>query len=137
MNSSQPDFAERIKALRESQAENLSQVDGAVADIIADVRERGDDALLELTRRFDDTSATSAAELQVTPDHFEAAARAIDSLVLDALSEKTCCMCIQIIPCQVEFFDASVGLEHGRNGPDELLTSFSMPLSRHKAPSII
>ena len=87
INSSQPDFAERIKALRESQAENLSQVDGAVADIIADVRERGDDALLELTRRFDDTSATSAAELQVTPDHFEAAARAIDSLVLEALSE--------------------------------------------------
>ena len=39
INSSQPDFAERIKALRESQAENLSQVDGAVAEIIADVRD--------------------------------------------------------------------------------------------------
>lgn len=87
LSSSQPDFPARIDALRESQTENLTQVDTVVAQIIADVRARGDDALLELTRRFDRSSAEDAAALKVPAERLEAAARAIDPLVHEALTE--------------------------------------------------
>jgi histidinol dehydrogenase len=57
---------------------------GAVREILADVRERGDDALLDLTRRFDGVALTAirvpaaeiAAALDATPDHVR------DALVL-------------------------------------------------------
>jgi len=42
------------------------EVEQVVLDIIADVRARGDEALLEYTRRFDRLEADSVAALQVT-----------------------------------------------------------------------
>jgi histidinol dehydrogenase len=65
----QPDFEARFSALLEAKREAGVDVDDAVADIIADVRARGVDAVIELTRRFDrlelteDTLAFSAAEI--------------------------------------------------------------------------
>jgi len=40
----------------------------AVEKIVADVRARGDDAVLELTNRFDRRSAASIAELEIGKD---------------------------------------------------------------------
>ena len=45
--------------------EPTSSVEDIVADIIANVREKGDAALLEYTARFDKAELTS---MQVTPD---------------------------------------------------------------------
>ena len=36
-----------------------------VADILADIKKRGDEALLEYTRRFDHLDAMSVAELEM------------------------------------------------------------------------
>jgi len=47
------------------------EVEQVVLDIIADVRARGDKALLEYTRRFDRLEADSVAALQVTEDEIE------------------------------------------------------------------
>lgn len=47
------------------------EVEQVVLDIIADVRARGDEALLEYTRRFDRLEADSVAALQVTEDEIE------------------------------------------------------------------
>lgn len=47
------------------------EVEQVVLDIIADVRARGDEALLEYTRRFDRLEADSVASLQVTEDEIE------------------------------------------------------------------
>ena len=40
-------------------------MDAAVAGILADIKKRGDEALLEYTRRFDHLDATSVAELEL------------------------------------------------------------------------
>jgi histidinol dehydrogenase len=53
LRTSEPSFADDFKRLLAAKREAASEVDASVAAIIADVRVRGDAALLELTRRFD------------------------------------------------------------------------------------
>lgn len=65
LNSAAPDFARELAQLRESGAEADPSIDQAVASILADLRLRGDDALLEYTRRFDRLSVASAAQLEL------------------------------------------------------------------------
>ena len=47
------DFEQRFAALLAAKRESSADVDAAVADIIDDVRHRGDEALAELSLRFD------------------------------------------------------------------------------------
>ena len=65
---------ERIIAFESSQDEN---VDATVARIIADVRARGDAALLELTAKFDGVHATSMSDLEISGTEMR---RAFESL---------------------------------------------------------
>jgi histidinol dehydrogenase len=60
-------------------------VDAAVAEIIAEVRARGDAALLDLTARLDGRAPATAAALRVTEAEVEAAAAGIDPRLLAAL----------------------------------------------------
>ncbi|WP_281825107.1 histidinol dehydrogenase [Jannaschia rubra] len=53
LNSADADFDARFAALLTMKREDAPDVDDAVAAIIADVRERGDAAVCELTARFD------------------------------------------------------------------------------------
>ncbi|CTQ31688.1 histidinol dehydrogenase [Jannaschia rubra] len=53
LNSADADFDARFAALLTMKREDAADVDDAVAAIIADVRERGDAAVCELTARFD------------------------------------------------------------------------------------
>ncbi len=53
LNSADPDFERQFQALLETKREVSEDVDAAVRGIIADVRKRGDTALVELTRTFD------------------------------------------------------------------------------------
>ncbi|MBI4049144.1 MAG: histidinol dehydrogenase [Devosia nanyangense] len=73
------DFAARFQALLEGKRESSQEVGDTVAGIIADVRARGDEALVELTNKFDKANVTaetlrfSEAEIEeaaarVTPD---------------------------------------------------------------------
>ena len=57
-------------------AERPADVVSTVAAILADVRERGDDAVLELTRRFD--SEAAPAQMRVSTDQLEAALAGLD-----------------------------------------------------------
>jgi len=52
-------------------------VQQAVDQILADVRERGDRALLELTARFDRFAASAPERLRITPEEFDEAERAL------------------------------------------------------------
>ena len=61
-------------------------VHAAVDAIVADVRTRGDAALLDLTARFDGFAPPSAAALALTPGEFEAAAAGLDPAVQAALA---------------------------------------------------
>ncbi|MBF9031133.1 histidinol dehydrogenase [Rhodobacterales bacterium HKCCE3408] len=60
LDSRATDFEARLEALLTAKREDAPEVDETVARIIADVRARGDDAVLELTERFD--------HLPLTPD---------------------------------------------------------------------
>ena len=64
------DFDARFAAILARGEETGKEVEPVVLDIIAAVRGRGDDALLEYTRRFDRLEAESVAALEVTDEEF-------------------------------------------------------------------
>ncbi len=53
LTTEDPEFESAFAALLNAKREDSPDVDATVAEIIADVRARGDDALIELTERFD------------------------------------------------------------------------------------
>ena len=69
LNINQADFEVKFQALLAAKREDSPDVDAAVAEIIADVRTRGDAAVIELTSKFDrfnltpDTLAFSREEI--------------------------------------------------------------------------
>ena len=78
-------FEAGFGALLDQARETTERVDAAVAAIIAEVRARGDAALLDLTRRFDGFAPATAAALRVTEAEIEAAVAAIPPDLLAAL----------------------------------------------------
>ena len=71
LNTRDDDFEERFQALLTSKREDAPDVDAVVAEIIADVRDRGDAAVIELTRRFDRLELTPET-LAFSPDEIAA-----------------------------------------------------------------
>jgi histidinol dehydrogenase len=61
------------------------QVEQTVRDIIADIRTRGDEALLEYTNRFDRMQVNSIAELEIARDQLQQALDSIDVQQREAL----------------------------------------------------
>jgi len=59
LSTQDPDFEPRFQALLGLKREEAEDVDQAVAAIIADVRARGDAAVIELTAKFDRTALTA------------------------------------------------------------------------------
>jgi histidinol dehydrogenase len=70
-------FERELEALTRYEAAQDEAVDAAARAIIADVRARGDAAVLEYTRRFDRTPATSMAELELPRARLAAALAAL------------------------------------------------------------
>ncbi len=70
LNAQDPEFETQFQALLSAKREDSPDVDHIVAGIIQDVRDRGDDAVLELTAKFDrldltaDTMRFSEAEVE-------------------------------------------------------------------------
>jgi histidinol dehydrogenase len=75
-----------VRALERPPAAVDPAVQRAVDAILADVRGRGDEALIELTARHDRFAAGSAAALRVRPDEFDAAERALAPATRAALA---------------------------------------------------
>src|SRR3989454_6097566 len=75
-----------VAALARPPATIPSEILRAVDAILADVRARGDAALLELTARFDGFTAATPTELVITPDEFEMAERQVAPDVRAALA---------------------------------------------------
>ncbi|MBW4053813.1 MAG: histidinol dehydrogenase [Proteobacteria bacterium] len=66
-------FAQKFNTILSRGEESGREVEQTVLDIIAAVRQRGDEAVLELTRRFDRLEAASISELEVSAAEIEAA----------------------------------------------------------------
>lgn len=84
LNASDPDFEQRFQALLAAKREDLPEVDATVRQIIADVRARGDDALIELTKKFDRADLAKVG-LRVSREDITAAYAKSDPAVIDAL----------------------------------------------------
>ena len=83
--TTQPDFDARLAELLAFESAQDPQVDVTVAAILADVKARGDAALLEYTRRFDRVEAASVAALEVPKSELQKAKRRIDKATRNAL----------------------------------------------------
>lgn len=74
------DFPEKLKALLAFEAAADEGIERTVATILADVKARGDAAVVEYTNRFDRLSAASMADLELSREEMQAA---LDSLPAD------------------------------------------------------
>lgn len=79
-----PGFEALFSAFLADKREVSASVDAAVAKIIADVRARGDAALIELSRRFDAVDLGKLG-LQISAEEIAAAVAACDPGTIDAL----------------------------------------------------
>ena len=77
LSTVQPDFDAAFQRVLHGSSETDAAIDTSVAEIIADVRARGDAALLELTARFDGVQASSMAALEIGAEELRAAFEAI------------------------------------------------------------
>jgi histidinol dehydrogenase len=85
LDTGEPDFDARLGELLAFESAQDPQVDAVAAKIIADVRARGDAALLEYTRRFDRLDAPTAAALEIPRNDLETALANIAPARRDAL----------------------------------------------------
>ncbi len=100
LNSMDPDFQDRLEQLLAWEAVSDAQVESTVRAILADVRARGDAAVVEYTNRFDRTHADSMADLEIplarlqealeriSPQHRAALERAAERVRLYAERQK-------------------------------------------------
>jgi len=86
LNSRDAGFAAELARLTAIEAAQDESVERTVAQILADVRARGDAALLEHTRRLDGIDARSVAELEIPRSALATALDALSDDTRDALS---------------------------------------------------
>jgi histidinol dehydrogenase len=87
LSTTDADFEARFKALQHWSADTDAAIEQRVADILGDVQQRGDAAVLEYTARFDGLQASSMAELELTQADFKAAFEAIPAAQRRALQD--------------------------------------------------
>ncbi|MDF0604144.1 histidinol dehydrogenase [Neisseriaceae bacterium TC5R-5] len=87
LSSDQIDFIPRLQNLLAFETAQDASVDATVAAICAEVKTRGDSALLEYTNRFDHMRAASMADLTLSREQMEAAYLRLSDTVRDALTK--------------------------------------------------
>ena len=86
LDTAAPGFDAELESLIAFEAAQDPDIDEAVARIIAEVRTRGDDALLECTKRFDKLDVPSAAALEISADEMRRAYELLPDDQRDALA---------------------------------------------------
>lgn len=79
-SSQQADFAQQMEGLLSWESVSDAAVQKTVADIIYDIRTRGDEALIEFTNKFDRMEVSSMAELELNQQQLQ---EALDGLPAD------------------------------------------------------
>lgn len=86
LSTTSPDFAEQLRQQLHREALVAEEVNSSVAGIIADVRERGDAAVIDYTNRFDKFEAQSMSDLVVSQEQLEEALSKITDSQRQALT---------------------------------------------------
>ncbi|HEX9702888.1 MAG TPA: histidinol dehydrogenase [Rhodospirillales bacterium] len=84
LDSRDKGFEAAFRSLVDAKRETDADVDDAVAGILADVRKRGDEAVIAYTKKFDGFDLT-AATMRLAPKEIAAARAGVDKKVLAAL----------------------------------------------------
>lgn len=84
LNNQDSDFEQQFQTLLSAKRENAADVNEAVSDIIKNVRSNGDDALYELTERFDHLDLKDKG-LAITSDELGAAIKEVPAETMQAL----------------------------------------------------
>jgi len=87
LDSTAKDFDAALAGLEVPMETADSNVSSTVAAIIADIRDRGDAALLEYTQRFDQWAVSELAQLEVSREELERALGELPKAQHDALTE--------------------------------------------------
>lgn len=87
LNVSDSDFDQDLEKLLRLPESSETEIRAQVEDILDQVKQDGDSAVLELTSRFDHLNADSIASLEIQQSEMKAALDRVDSLVVDALKE--------------------------------------------------
>ena len=87
LDADAPGFDAALAKLTALEASQDATLDGVVAGILADVRARGDAAVLEYTRRFDRLDVASMQALEIPPQDTHRALAALDTNTRDALEQ--------------------------------------------------
>ena len=85
LSTASASFEAEFKARLHWSAQADAEIEQRVADILADVQQRGDAAVLDYTARFDGVQATSMAALELTQAEFKAAFDSIPAAQREAL----------------------------------------------------
>lgn len=115
LNSTDASFAEQFSAMLGAKREDAQDVNSAVSEILADVRARGDEAVIEYTEKFDRFSVNELG-LQITPDEIAQATERCPPDIRDALQvalERIRAFHEKQLPANVSYTDeAGVELGH-------------------------
>lgn len=87
LQSSSTDFWPRLRQLAHWEGGAEAQVESVAAEIVAAVKARGDEALLDYTRRFDRLQAASAQALELSEAELDAALEALPGAQRQALEQ--------------------------------------------------
>lgn len=85
LNSTDQNFWNDLSAMLEWESVSDDTVFNTVRDILSDVRKRGDEAVLEYTKRFDQLAVEAITQLEVDQDRLHAARKSIPADQLAAL----------------------------------------------------
>ncbi|MEP4246869.1 histidinol dehydrogenase [Tateyamaria sp.] len=102
LDHSDADFEARFAGLLDAKREDSPDVDAVVANIIADVRARGDAAVIELTERFD--------RIALTPETLRITSAEVDAAIAQVSAEDRAAL---------ELAATRIGDYHARQMPDD------------------
>ncbi len=88
LDSQQDGFADKLDALLSREADTGHDVQALVADILADVKQRGNAALCDYTERFDGWACTGES-IEITPERMQQAWNNVTEMDRDALQLAT------------------------------------------------
>lgn len=86
LSTSETAFHQRLDALLDWEGVSDKAVQARVEEILADVKQRGDQAVIEATNRFDRLSVESMAQLRLTPEQLKKAYDGLPAEQRDALA---------------------------------------------------
>ena len=87
LSTSQPDFEEAFSRRLHWSADTDAAIEQRVAEILDNVRTRGDAAVLEYTARFDGLQASSVADLELSQADFKTAFDSLPAAQQQALQD--------------------------------------------------